>query len=56
VVSCPELVRAWADGTGPDPATLNKVLQDIQVLAQFKPNPSMPEHQWWDDQLSQTHL
>jgi predicted nucleic acid-binding protein len=49
VVSCPELIKAWADATGADPAALNKVLEDIEVLAQFKPNPSMPEYQWWVD-------
>jgi hypothetical protein len=52
VVSCPELVKAWANATGPNQAALNKVLQDIQVLAQFKPNPTMPEHQWWVDELA----
>ncbi|MEX0713509.1 MAG: hypothetical protein WD278_14225, partial [Pirellulales bacterium] len=49
VVSCPELIKAWADATGADPAALNKVLEDIELLAQFKPNPSMPEYQWWVD-------
>lgn len=52
VVSCPELVKRWADATKPDQATLHKVLQDIQVLAQFKPNSSMPEYQWWVDELA----
>jgi hypothetical protein len=52
VVSCPQLVKAWADATAPDDATLVRVLQDIQILAQFKPNPSMPEYQWWVDQLA----
>jgi hypothetical protein len=51
VVSCPALVKAWAAAIGPDQATLNKVLQDIQALAQFKPNPSMAEHQWWVNEL-----
>jgi hypothetical protein len=54
VVSCPELVKRWADATGPDQATLNKVLQDIQMLAHFKPNPTMPEYQWWVDELAKT--
>ncbi len=44
-VSCPELVKAWADIIKPDQAALNKVLQDIQVLAQFSPNPTIPEYQ-----------
>lgn len=52
VVSCPELVKAWADTTAPDQASLIRVLQEIQVLAQFKPNPSMPEFQWWLDELA----
>jgi hypothetical protein len=52
VVSCPELVESWADAARPDRAALNKVLQDIRVLAQFKPNPTMPECQWWVDELA----
>ena len=54
VVSCPELVKAWSEATGPDQAGLNKVLQHIQVLAQFKPNPTMPEYQWWVDELAKS--
>jgi hypothetical protein len=52
VVSCPALVKAWATAASPDQATLNKVLQDIQILAQFKPNSSMAEYQWWVDELT----
>lgn len=47
VVSCPELVKRWADATKPDKPTLCKALQDIQVLAQFRPDPAMPEYAWW---------
>jgi hypothetical protein len=49
VVSCPELVKAWANANQP---TLLRVLQDIQALAQFTPNATMPEHQWWADELA----
>jgi hypothetical protein len=52
VVSCPQLVKAWANATAPDQAALNKVLQDIQILAQFKPYPSLPHYQWWVDELA----
>ncbi len=52
VISCPEIMKRWADATGPDQASLCKVLQNIQVLSQFKPNPSMPEYQWWVDELA----
>jgi predicted nucleic acid-binding protein len=45
VVSSPELVKAWADTAGLSQATLRVVLQDIQALAQFKPNPTMPGYQ-----------
>ena len=51
VVSCPELIKAWATATSPAQPVLNKVLHDIQVLAQFTPNPTMPEFQWWIEQL-----
>jgi len=54
VVSCPELVKAWADALTPDRAALLRVLRDIQLLAQFKPNPSIPKYQWWVDQLAKT--
>jgi hypothetical protein len=52
VVSCPQLVKAWSDATGPDEVTLRRVLQDIQVLAQFKPYATLPEYQWWIDQFT----
>ncbi len=54
VASCPQLVKAWAAAAAPRQVVLQKVLQDIQVLAQFKPNPSMPEYQWWNDELAKT--
>jgi hypothetical protein len=51
VASCPQLVKTYADATTLPRATLIQLLQDIQVLAQFVPNQSMPEYQWWVDQL-----
>jgi predicted nucleic acid-binding protein len=50
VISCPALVKAWAVATKPDRATLVQVLTDIQTLAQFRPNPAMPEAGWWSSQ------
>lgn len=47
VVSCPGLLKRWADATAPDQATLQKALLDIQILAQFQPTPTMPEYAWW---------
>jgi hypothetical protein len=52
VVSCPALIQRWADVTQPDPATLRAVLRDIQLLAQFSPNPTMPAYQWWIAELA----
>ncbi len=52
VVSCPELIKAWADATRPDKASLVQVLTDIQTLAQFRPNSTMPESAWWLKRLS----
>jgi hypothetical protein len=52
VISCPEPVKTWAVSTKPDPAVLVQVLTDIQTLAQFRPNPTMPEATWWLQQLS----
>ena len=52
VISCPELIKKWADTKNPGEAVLHQVLKDIQVLAQFKPNQSMPEFQWWMDELA----
>ena len=51
VVSCPDLVKAWADVTRPDTSTLKQVLNDIQMLAQFRPNSSMAETDWWSQCL-----
>jgi hypothetical protein len=54
VLNCPELVKRWADAVRPDHATMRKVLRDIEALAQFKPNPVMPEYQWWIDELAKS--
>jgi hypothetical protein len=51
VVSCPELVKVWADANRPDATRLVQVLTDILTLAQFRPNPKLPGYQWWVDQL-----
>ena len=47
VVSGPELVKAWVDATRPDASTLIQVRNDIQMLAQFRPNPKMADSAWW---------
>jgi len=52
VVSCPELIKAWADATRPGAATIVQVLSDIQTLAQFRPNSTMLQSAWWFKQLS----
>lgn len=45
VLSSPQLVKMWADSDQPDQATLVKALMDIELLAHFRPNFSMPECQ-----------
>ena len=52
VLSCPELAKTWDDVMDPDPSTLLRVLYDIELLAQFRPNPSLPLHPWWSDLLA----
>jgi predicted nucleic acid-binding protein len=52
VVSCPELVKAWAERTRPEATRLVQVLADIQSLAQFRPNPKMQFHKWWSEELA----
>ncbi len=52
VVSCPELVKKWADAARPAAPILQGALKDIQFLAQFRPNSSMPCYKWWTDQLA----
>jgi len=47
VVSCPELVKAWADVTQPDATSLVQVLTDTQTFAQFQPNQTMKHAGWW---------
>ena len=54
VISCPHLVKTWVDASLPDPATVSQVLTDLQTLAQFRPNPTMPEYQWWVDELAKS--
>ncbi len=52
VLSSPQLMKAWAENAASDRATLVKALKDIERLAQFRPNATMPEFQWWMDQLT----
>jgi hypothetical protein len=47
VISCPGLVKAWADATRPDPGVIERVLSDIETLVRFRPGPSMPGSSWW---------
>jgi hypothetical protein len=49
VVSSPQLLNTWANAVHPDQATLVKALKDIELLAQFRPNASMPNCKWWLD-------
>ena len=47
VLSCPELIKSWADVTRPDATRLVQVLTNIQTLAQFRPNQTMKHAPWW---------
>jgi predicted nucleic acid-binding protein len=52
VLSCPALIEAWADTTRPNATTIFQVLTDIQTLAQFRPNSTMPASAWWFKRLT----
>ena len=52
VLSAPQLLKTWADNAHPDQPTVVKTLKDIELFAQFRPNSSMPECQWWLDQTA----
>ncbi len=52
VISCPELVKIWADAAKPPKPVLHQALKDIQFLAQFRPNSSMPCYEWWNDRVA----
>ncbi len=52
VLSCPELIKAWAATARASRSRIAQVLADIQTLAQFQPNHAMPEYAWWIEQIS----
>ena len=54
LLSCPQIMRTWSDAQTPEKAVLVKALQDVELYAQFRPNQSLPEHDWWDAQLGRT--
>lgn len=54
VISCPEILKRWAEAIRPSQSMLHKVINDIQILSQFRPNPSMPEYDWWINQITNT--
>lgn len=51
-ISSPQLLKMWADSDHPSHPTLVQALKDIELHARFRPNSTMPECQWWLDQLS----
>lgn len=51
VISCPELVKKWADSSKPSADKLLHVLVEIQTLARFVPGTTMPESAWWMKKL-----
>jgi hypothetical protein len=52
VLSAPQLLKTWADNGHTDQPTVVKALKDVELFAQFRPNSSMPEWQWWLDQTA----
>jgi hypothetical protein len=53
IVSSPQLMKTWADKARPYGVALTEALRNIEFLAQFRPNPSMPEYQWWIDRVGE---
>ncbi len=43
----PRTGQGGVDATRPDSASVVQVLNDIQILSQFRPNPSTPDSDWW---------
>ena len=52
VVSCPELMKCWADVSGASANDLRDALLGIERFAQFRPNPSLPWAEWRHEQLT----
>jgi hypothetical protein len=51
VICCPEIVKNWADVCQPDQSVVIQSIQNIELFAQFRPNMTMPEYQWWINQV-----
>jgi hypothetical protein len=52
VLSSPQLLKTWSNVAKPDPAIVVQSLRDIELFARFRPNPAMPECQWWLNHLA----
>ncbi len=52
VISCPELVKTWADASNLDPQEVALVISEIQTLAKFQPNTAMSGARWWTKLMS----
>ena len=50
VICCPEIVKNWVDVRRPDQSVVVQAIQNIELFAQFRPNATMPEYQWWINQ------
>jgi len=46
-ITTPELVKAWADGTGAATVEVAEVLTNVQTFARFTPHKTMPLAAWW---------
>jgi predicted nucleic acid-binding protein len=54
VITTPELIKAWADVSNADDATVAQLLRAIQDCARFVPHKTMPLHSWWTDAVNKT--
>jgi len=52
VVSCPEIMKQWAEVSRASASDINAALHGIERLAQFRPSQSMPCAAWWAQQIA----
>jgi hypothetical protein len=48
-------MKARADVTRQHPAVSDQILEHTQLLAQLRPNPSMPQYKCWIDKLAKSN-
>lgn len=51
IVTTPDLIKEWVKFTSPEPFQVTETIHCIERYGRFRPHPSSPHAEWWEEQL-----